>query len=168
MKTNKPEEKKIRCNNCYSIYAEDKDNSVTECFKCKTDQYLMEIELKCEGVDHNPNPGKIVKGGGRCVECGFLVPDESVERSDGTTVGSHTPTPWITDHQDIGSMALGHGKYIQVGKIIDKADAEFIVRAVNSYPTYEALLSFAQAYVNGINLPISAVKQVLKQAEGTL
>ncbi len=27
----------------------------------------------CQGVDHAPNPGQIVSGGGLCVECGKLI-----------------------------------------------------------------------------------------------
>jgi hypothetical protein len=33
----------IRCNNCFSHY-EEEDINITECSKCNTDEYLMELE----------------------------------------------------------------------------------------------------------------------------
>jgi len=29
-----------------------------------------------EGADHRPNPGKRVRGGGECMECGGFIPNE--------------------------------------------------------------------------------------------
>lgn len=34
--------KKIRCNNCMTVYTEDADNQVTTCTKCETDEFLMD------------------------------------------------------------------------------------------------------------------------------
>ena len=35
-------DKKIRCNNCYTIYNETEDHQVVECLKCKTGAYLTD------------------------------------------------------------------------------------------------------------------------------
>ena len=34
----------VFCTNCYQAFIEDKDNVITECKNCNTDDYLMELE----------------------------------------------------------------------------------------------------------------------------
>lgn len=96
-------------------------------------------------------------------------------KNETTNKVSHTPTPWQTDQDGfIESMA---GTYIaEVSSDSDKAeaqaDAEFIVRAVNSH---EELLDALERIVVECNLDdamLDVVRQIaekaIAKAEGTL
>lgn len=119
--------------------------------------------------DHQHNPGRLVKNGGICVECGEFVPNEQ----------QHTPTPWkiIEVAQDKHFCITGDPK--KNCWLVYRDDTEFVqrlgyfetlvqaelaqrainaygqeVRAVNSHEANVEALKTAYTYFNALaNIP---------------
>lgn len=128
------------------------------------------VNKQCQGEDHNYNP---ITLDGKCVECGGLEPSEANMWNE----VKHTPTPWrtilaptqiVTDDKVIATLnadLLAEGEKF--------ANAEFIVRAVNTHDeTIRALkgvLHHNNAVKDAYKLPESLIRQIetaIAKAEG--
>lgn len=94
----------------------------------------------------------------------------------------HTPLPWYNDEDDIYSNY--HGNIVYVGSIYDdrkyrshrqiaqdNANAEFIVRAVNSHDDLLKTLRSIELSVDAVNSggdPLKALAQIKEKARATI